>query len=80
MFAAFAVAAVPLARDAFGAERLLWGSDWPHTQFERTARYAAVRAEFDQWIRSPTERAAILQTTPAALFRLARQSPAAVAR
>jgi predicted TIM-barrel fold metal-dependent hydrolase len=75
-----AAAAVPLARDAFGAERLLWGSDWPHTQFERAVRYAAVRAEFDQWITKPTERAAILQTTPAALFRIARNSPAAVAR
>ena len=58
-----------LLRDAFGAERLLWGSDWPHTQFERTASYGAVRAQFDQWITRPAERVTILQKTPAELFR-----------
>lgn len=64
-----AAAAVPLALKAFGGSRLLWGSDWPHTQFERVASYAAVRAQFDRWITSPAERAAILQTTPAELYR-----------
>lgn len=64
-----AMAAIPLARDAFGVERLIWGSDWPHTQFERTASYGATRAEFDRWIPSETERVAILRTTPAALYR-----------
>jgi predicted TIM-barrel fold metal-dependent hydrolase len=71
-----AAAAVPLAREAFGAERLLWGSDWPHTQFERTARYAAVRAQLDEWVASPAERRAILQSTPAALFRFEASTPA----
>ena len=66
---AIARAAIPLLRDAFGAERLLWGSDWPHTQFERTASYGAVRAQFDQWITRPAERVTILQKTPAELFR-----------
>ena len=65
-----AAAAVPLARAAFGTERLLWGSDWPHTQFENAIKYAAVRAEFDRWIASPAERTAILKTTPAALYRI----------
>jgi predicted TIM-barrel fold metal-dependent hydrolase len=67
---ATALAALPLLREAFGAERLLWGSDWPHTQFEKVANYAAVRAQFDQWITSPAERAAILQATPASLYRI----------
>jgi predicted TIM-barrel fold metal-dependent hydrolase len=69
---AIARAAIPLLRDAFGAERLLWGSDWPHTQFERTVSYSAVRAQFDQWITDPAERATILQKTPAELFRFHR--------
>ena len=75
-----AEAAVPLARAAFGAERLLWGSDWPHTQFEGAVNYAAVRAQFDRWITSPAERTAILQTTPAALYRIELKPAASVAR
>ncbi|MGF6756314.1 amidohydrolase family protein [Paraburkholderia sp. GAS42] len=26
--------------DAFGPEHLMWGSDWPHTQFEQVANYS----------------------------------------
>ena len=62
-------AAAPLLRAAFGAERLLWASDWPHTQFESATRFAASRALLDIWIPSPAERAAILGATPAQLFR-----------
>jgi predicted TIM-barrel fold metal-dependent hydrolase len=65
-----AAAAAPLARAAFGPARLLWGSDWPHTQFEGSASYAAVRAELDRWIPDPAERSAILGPTAAALYRL----------
>ena len=65
---AIAAAAVPLVREAFGGSRLLWGSDWPHTQFERVANYASARARFDRWITNPAERAAILHTSPAALY------------
>lgn len=68
--AKIAAAAVPLARAAFGPERLLWGSDWPHTQFEKVASYAAARARLDEWIPDAGERAAILRTSPAALFHL----------
>ena len=31
---ATALKAYPLLRDALGLDRLVWGSDWPHTQFE----------------------------------------------
>jgi predicted TIM-barrel fold metal-dependent hydrolase len=65
-----AAAAAPLARAAFGPERLLWGSDWPHTQFEKVASYAAARALLDEWIPDAGERTAILRTSPAALFHL----------
>lgn len=70
-----AAAAIPLVRSAFGVERLLWGSDWPHTQFERVTNYGAVRARFDEWITNPAERTAVLQTTPAGLFRFHRAAP-----
>ena len=31
---AIAQAAMPRLKDALGLDRLVWGSDWPHTQFE----------------------------------------------
>ena len=65
---AIAAAAIPLVRDAFGAERLVWGSDWPHTQFEKIASYSAARAQLDRWITDPMERAAILGATPLKLY------------
>ena len=74
---AIAAAAVPLVREAFGVERLLWGSDWPHTQFEKVANYAAARAQLDRWITNPVERTAILSTTPAALYHFPPAPPAA---
>lgn len=33
--------AMPLLRSAFGLQHLVWGSDWPHTQFEKTTNYQA---------------------------------------
>lgn len=33
---------MPALIDAFGAKRLLWGSDWPHTQFEKLISYEKV--------------------------------------
>ena len=42
-----AAAAMPLLRDSVGPERLLWGSDWPHTQFEGVADCATARAARD---------------------------------
>jgi len=33
-----AMAAAPLLLGEFGVERLIWGSDWPHTSFERLLR------------------------------------------
>lgn len=65
-------AAVPLLKDHLGLERLVWGSDWPHTQFERVATYGRVRAQLDAWLPDPTERRIVLADTPRALFRLPR--------
>jgi predicted TIM-barrel fold metal-dependent hydrolase len=65
---AFARAAYPHLREAFGIERLMWGSDWPHTQFEATQTFAANRAFLDDLIRDEGERAGVL-AAPRALFR-----------
>ena len=65
---AFARKAYPLLRDAFGLKRLMWGSDWPHTQFEGSQDYAASRRFLDELIPDPAERARVL-AAPRALFR-----------
>ncbi|AAZ35009.1 2-Pyrone-4,6-dicarboxylate lactonase [Pseudomonas savastanoi pv. phaseolicola 1448A] len=44
--AAFAHAALPLLLQSFGPRRLVWGSDWPHTQHEQEVSYASVVEQF----------------------------------
>jgi predicted TIM-barrel fold metal-dependent hydrolase len=65
---AFACAAYPRLRDAFGLDRLMWGSDWPHTQFEATETYTVSRSILDELIPDEAERAAVL-AAPRDLFR-----------
>jgi predicted TIM-barrel fold metal-dependent hydrolase len=57
-----------LLRDTLGRDRLIWGSDWPHTQFESTQNYAKALATFADIVSDPADRAAILQN-PRGLFR-----------
>jgi predicted TIM-barrel fold metal-dependent hydrolase len=57
-------------RASFGLDRLLWGSDWPHTQFENPINYAAMRAQLDTWLPDPIDRKVVLAETPRGLFRL----------
>lgn len=63
-----ALDAIPLLRAAFGMDRLVWGSDWPHTQFEASVDYAQIRQTIDTWLPAPEERRAVLVDTPGALF------------
>jgi predicted TIM-barrel fold metal-dependent hydrolase len=67
-------AAMPLLRDAFGLDRLVWGSDWPHTQFEHETNYAEALAHLEAWLPDPAERQVVLAETPARLFRFALPS------
>lgn len=64
-----ALSAMPLLRSAFGMERVMWGSDWPHTQFERSIDYDRARRMLDIWLPDPEERRLVLVGTPATLFR-----------
>ena len=48
---------------AGGAERLIWASDWPWTQYSEGLTYAKVLGWLDQWIPDPATRARILGTT-----------------
>lgn len=53
---------------AFGSERLVWGSDWPHTQHRDFIDFAGSRALLDDWVPDAAERHRILVETPAELF------------
>jgi predicted TIM-barrel fold metal-dependent hydrolase len=55
---------------AFGPERLVWGSDWPHTQHRDLADFASSRTLLDDWVRDPGARRRILVETPAELLDL----------
>jgi predicted TIM-barrel fold metal-dependent hydrolase len=54
---------------AFGARRLVWGSDWPHSCFEQPGLAGAARLALDRWVPCEADRRAVLIDTPAALFR-----------
>jgi predicted TIM-barrel fold metal-dependent hydrolase len=64
----FAKEAYPLLRKAYGLDRLLWGSDWPHTQFEASQAYAKNRQFLDALIVDDSERVQVL-ASPYQLFR-----------
>ncbi|MEO6152941.1 MAG: amidohydrolase family protein [Croceibacterium sp.] len=53
---------------SLGVDRLMWGSDWPHTQFEKVATYPSARAALDLWVPNQKQREAVLVQTPRALF------------
>ena len=57
---------------AFGPHRLLWGSDWPHTQFEASTDTSAMRARLDAWVPDAAARDIVLARTPARLFKFDR--------
>lgn len=60
-----------LARElgsAFGPDRLVWGSDWPHTQFERVASPAAALDALAHWVPQDAVREQVLGASAARLF------------
>lgn len=64
--------AIPLLRENFGVDHLVWGSDWPHTQFETKTNYADVRRELDMWLPNAGDRRTVLRDAPRKLFWTAR--------
>jgi len=51
-----------------GIGRLVWGSDWPHTQFEQQTGYARQVAFIQGLLPDAGERAQVLMNNPAKLF------------
>ncbi|WDY59259.1 amidohydrolase family protein [Pseudomonas sp. PSKL.D1] len=52
----------------YGAERLMWGSDWPHTQHEAVVSFTTVVEQFEALGCSVELRRALLVETARALF------------
>lgn len=61
--------------DAYTPERLMWGSDWPHTEHRRLASYPAATQWLDAWIDDPAQRRVLLADTPLQLFQFQGDTP-----
>lgn len=66
---AIAASAAAALLSEFGADRLLWGSDWPHTCFEQPGATEAARKALGRWIPLEADRRTVLVDSPRALFR-----------
>lgn len=65
---AFAREALSLLKEAATVERLMWGSDWPHTQFEASANFASTFGIAQRLFSEEAERRAVLCTTAAHFY------------
>jgi predicted TIM-barrel fold metal-dependent hydrolase len=63
-------AATPMLLDAFGPDRLMWASDWPHTDtgLNRVTTYPQTLRWFEEWVADKAVRQTILVDTPARLY------------
>lgn len=59
---------LPHLLNRFGPEKLLWGSDWPHTRFEKTTNYMDSFSLFNQWIPDEKIKHQILSLAPKKLI------------
>lgn len=64
----FARQAMPLLQQSFGLRRLVWGSDWPHTQHESSIGYAEVIEQRQALGWSAQVEQALLHDTPRQLL------------
>ena len=67
----FARAALPLLEQSFGAQRMVWGSDWPHTQHERRVSYGTVVEQLRALGCSAQSMRSLLIEAPQVLFDFA---------
>ncbi|CAB3764826.1 amidohydrolase family protein [Paraburkholderia humisilvae] len=54
---------------AFTPARLVWGSDWPHTQHRQCVDYDTTRMALDHWVPNAAQRETILTRSPQTLYR-----------
>jgi predicted TIM-barrel fold metal-dependent hydrolase len=55
--------------DAYTPDRLVWGSDWPHTQHQHIVDYDAARRALYQWVPDGAQRESILTSSARTLYR-----------
>lgn len=66
-----ALRSIDRLRDAYGhSERMLWGSDWPHTRFEDQADYGNQFSMMQTLLPDADERRQVLVDNPARLFKI----------
>jgi predicted TIM-barrel fold metal-dependent hydrolase len=70
----FAKIALPLLEQSFGTHRLVWGSDWPHTQHEESISFGTVVEQLQALECSAQLMRSLLVDTPQALFGFASRS------
>ncbi|MCA0423752.1 MAG: amidohydrolase family protein [Proteobacteria bacterium] len=56
-----------------GIDRIVWGSDWPHTQHEEHQSYSDMLGKLADWVTSARDRQTVLVDNPAKLFRSGAQ-------
>lgn len=54
--------------ERFGRERLVWGSDWPHTRHETREDLASARRALETWVPDAADRAHIAGPSALALY------------
>jgi len=64
----FAHASLSLLEQSFGPRRLVWGSDWPHTQHEQDVDFATVAGQLQALQCSPSLMHALTVQAPRELF------------
>lgn len=60
--------AMPLLLENFGVQRLMWGSDWPHTQFEAEINKIYLQEQLSSMFTDIQQAKTVLWDTPAQFF------------
>jgi predicted TIM-barrel fold metal-dependent hydrolase len=61
--------------DAFGAHRLMWGSDWPWTQHSEGMTFTKALGWLSDWLSDEAVRHTVLEEAPRTLFRFGASAP-----
>lgn len=64
----FVSEAMPLLLENFGVQRLMWGSDWPHTQYENEINKIYLQEQLSAMFADIQQARTVLWDTPAQFF------------